>query len=100
MKTVITSLYLLGAAGLALVAWLSHRAAEQRSTAGAGESAELVADGDGARPRVVRPGSEQRVPRFADIAGFVMAYRVGRVPVGRIAVLGFWWWVGWHFFAR
>jgi hypothetical protein len=45
-----------------------------------------------------REGS--RVPGMADIAGFVMAYRVGRVPVGRIAVLGFWWWIGWHFFAR
>jgi hypothetical protein len=29
-----------------------------------------------------------------------MAYQVGRVPVGREAVLGFWWWAGWHFFAR
>jgi hypothetical protein len=45
-----------------------------------------------------REGSN--IPRMADIAGFVMAYRVGRVPVGRIAVLGFWWWIGWHFFAR
>ena len=25
---------------------------------------------------------------------------VGKVPVGRIALLGFWWWMGWHFFAR
>jgi hypothetical protein len=41
-----------------------------------------------------------RVPGFGDIAGFVMAYQVGRVPVGRIAILGFWWWVGWHFLAR
>ncbi len=45
-----------------------------------------------------REGS--RVPSFADIAGFVMAYQVGRVPVGRVAILGFWWWVGWHFLAR
>jgi hypothetical protein len=45
-----------------------------------------------------REGS--RIPSFAAMAGFVMAYRVGRVPVGRIAMLGFWWWVGWHFFAR
>jgi Family of unknown function (DUF6186) len=41
-----------------------------------------------------------RVPSLGDISAFVMDYRVGRVPVGRIAVLGFWWWVGWHFFAR
>jgi hypothetical protein len=45
-----------------------------------------------------REGS--KIPGFADMAGFVMAYQVGRVPVGRIAVLGFWWWLGWHFFAR
>lgn len=41
-----------------------------------------------------------RIPTLADVAGFVMTYRAGRVPVGRIAVYGFWWWVGWHFFAR
>ncbi len=41
-----------------------------------------------------------RVPSLGDISGFVMDYRVGKVPVGRVAVLGFWWWVGWHFFAR
>jgi hypothetical protein len=40
------------------------------------------------------------VPTLGDIAGFVMAYQVGRAPVGRIALLGFWWWAGWHFFAR
>jgi hypothetical protein len=40
------------------------------------------------------------IPSMGDIAGFVMAYEVGRVPVGRVAVLGFWWWAGWHFFAR
>lgn len=45
-----------------------------------------------------REGS--RIPTLGDLAGFVMTYRAGRVPVGRIAVLGFWWWVGWHFFAR
>ncbi|HEY7224337.1 MAG TPA: DUF6186 family protein [Micromonosporaceae bacterium] len=45
-----------------------------------------------------RDGS--KVPGFGDMAGFVMAYRVGRVPVGRVAVLGFWWWLGWHFFCR
>jgi hypothetical protein len=45
-----------------------------------------------------RPGS--RIPTLGDMAGFVMSYQAGRVPVGRIAVFGFWWWVGWHFFAR
>jgi Family of unknown function (DUF6186) len=40
------------------------------------------------------------IPTFADLTGFVMQYQVGKVPVGRVAVLGFWWWVGWHFFAR
>ena len=41
-----------------------------------------------------------RIPTIADLCGFVMRYRVGRLPVGRIAVYGFWWWVGFHFFAR
>jgi hypothetical protein len=41
-----------------------------------------------------------RLPSLGDISAFVMDYRVGRVPVGRIALLGFWWWVGFHFFAR
>jgi hypothetical protein len=41
-----------------------------------------------------------KVPRLGDVAGFVMRYRAGRLPVGRIAVYGFWWWLGWHFFAR
>ncbi|MDP9797078.1 hypothetical protein J2S43_005590 [Catenuloplanes nepalensis] len=45
-----------------------------------------------------RPGS--RVPTLGDLCAFVMRYQVGRVPVGRIGVLGFWWWLGWHFFAR
>jgi hypothetical protein len=45
-----------------------------------------------------RPGS--RIPSLGAVSGFVMDYRVGRVPVGRVAVLGFWWWLGWHFFAR
>lgn len=45
-----------------------------------------------------RPGST--VPTLGDLCGFVMRYRVGRLPVGRIALFGFWWWVGWHFFAR
>jgi hypothetical protein len=41
-----------------------------------------------------------KIPSLGDISGFVMRYQVGRVPVGRVALLGFWWWVGWHFFAR
>jgi hypothetical protein len=45
-----------------------------------------------------REGS--RIPSLGAIAGFVMRYRAGRMPVGRIAVYGFWWWIGWHFFAR
>jgi hypothetical protein len=48
--------------------------------------------------RARRPGS--RVPRFGDLVAAALAYRVGRVPVGRIAVLALWWWIGWHFFAR
>jgi hypothetical protein len=45
-----------------------------------------------------REGS--KIPTVADLCGFVMRYEVGRVPVGRIGVFGFWWWLGWHFFAR
>jgi hypothetical protein len=41
-----------------------------------------------------------KIPTLADLCGFVMRYRVGRLPVGRIAVFGFWWWLGWHFLAR
>jgi hypothetical protein len=41
-----------------------------------------------------------RIPTLAAICGFVMQYRAGRMPVGRIAIYGFWWWLGWHFFAR
>jgi hypothetical protein len=43
---------------------------------------------------------DSKIPTIADMCGFVMRYRVGRLPVGRIAVFGFWWWVGFHFFAR
>lgn len=43
---------------------------------------------------------DSKIPSFGDLTGFVMQYQVGKVPVGRVAVLGFWWWVGWHFFAR
>ena len=45
-----------------------------------------------------RPGSV--VPTFAHRCRLVLSWRVGRWPVGRILLLGFWWWVGWHFFAR
>ncbi|HEX6499484.1 MAG TPA: DUF6186 family protein [Micromonosporaceae bacterium] len=41
-----------------------------------------------------------RVPTLGELCGFVMEYRAGNVPVGRIALYGFWWWLGWHFFAR
>jgi hypothetical protein len=99
MKTVITSLFALGAVGLAFLAWLSHRdAPEQRSAAAA--TGQSPGPGTEVASVHVAPRTRERIPRFSDIAGFVMAYRVGRVPVGRIAVLGCWWWVGWHFFAR
>jgi hypothetical protein len=45
-----------------------------------------------------RPGST--VPTLSDMCALAMAYEVRRVPVGRVMLLGFWWWVGWHFFAR
>jgi hypothetical protein len=45
-----------------------------------------------------RPGS--RIPTLAALCGFLMRYRVGQVPIGRLAVFGFWWWLGWHFLAR
>lgn len=45
-----------------------------------------------------REGS--RIPTLGDVCAHIMRYEVGAVPVGRIGVLGFWWWVGWHFFAR
>jgi Family of unknown function (DUF6186) len=45
-----------------------------------------------------REGS--RIPTLAEVCGYVMRYEVGRVPVGRIGVFGFWWWLGWHFLAR
>lgn len=41
-----------------------------------------------------------KIPSMGDLTAFVMQYEVGRLPVGRVAVYGFWWWVGWHFFAR
>lgn len=45
-----------------------------------------------------REGS--RVPTLSRLCGFVMRYRLGPVPLGRVALLGFWWWVGFHLFAR
>jgi hypothetical protein len=45
-----------------------------------------------------RPGS--RLPTLGHLCGFVLAYRLGPLPVGRLALLGFWWWTGWHFLAR
>ncbi|PZM91543.1 MAG: hypothetical protein DIU79_12745 [Actinobacteria bacterium] len=45
-----------------------------------------------------REGS--RIPSLGDVCAYVMQYEVGRVPVGRLGMYGFWWWVGWHFFAR
>jgi hypothetical protein len=43
---------------------------------------------------------DSTVPGFGDLTATVLRFRLGRVPVGRIGVYGFWWWVGWHFFAR
>jgi hypothetical protein len=45
-----------------------------------------------------REGS--RIPTLGDVCAHVMRYEVGPVPVGRIGLFGFWWWVGWHLFAR
>jgi hypothetical protein len=45
-----------------------------------------------------RPDST--VPSFGDLVATVLGVQVGRIPVGRIGVYGFWWWVGWHFLAR
>lgn len=88
MRTVILTLFGLGAAGLIVLSLLSYREGSK-----AGSEAPDAAGGVTRRRGLGIPG-------LADIAGFVMTYRVGRVPVGRIAVLGSWWWVGWHFFAR
>ena len=43
---------------------------------------------------------DSKIPSMGEVTAFVMQYEVGRLPVGRVAVYGFWWWVGWHFFAR
>jgi uncharacterized protein DUF6186 len=41
-----------------------------------------------------------KLPTLGDLCGYVMRYRAGGLPVGRIAAYGFWWWLGWHLFAR
>jgi hypothetical protein len=45
-----------------------------------------------------RPGSA--LPTLGEVGGWLMRREIGPVPVGRIGVLIFWWWVGWHFLAR
>jgi hypothetical protein len=40
-----------------------------------------------------RPGS--RIPTFGEVFGLL-----SRTRTGRVVVLGFWAWSGWHFFAR
>jgi len=42
----------------------------------------------------------RRIPTLSDMAAVIMTHEVGKVPVGRVAIFGFWWWVGWHFLAR
>jgi hypothetical protein len=44
------------------------------------------------------PGT--RIPPLGEVCAHVMRYRLGRVPVGRLVILGFWWWLGWHLLAR
>lgn len=44
--------------------------------------------------------ADSRVPTLGEMCGFIMKYQLDRLPIGRIAVCGFWWWLGWHFFAR
>lgn len=75
MRTAILTIFALGGLALVVVALLSRR--------------ENTGPDDGAR-----------IPSLGELAAFVMSYEVGRVPIGRVAVLGFWWWLGWHFLAR
>ena len=42
----------------------------------------------------------RRIPTLSDMAAVIMTHEAGRIPVGRVAMFGFWWWVGWHFLAR
>jgi hypothetical protein len=41
-----------------------------------------------------------RIPSLADLGAVLLSLRVGRMPVGRLALLLLWSWVGWHFLAR
>lgn len=43
---------------------------------------------------------ESRIPRLGEVAAVVMRYELVGLPVGRLALLGFWFWCGWHFLAR
>ena len=45
-----------------------------------------------------RPDS--RIPTIGDVSALVMRYDIGGIPVGRLALLSFWFWLGWHFLAR
>jgi hypothetical protein len=42
----------------------------------------------------------RKIPTLSDMAAVIMTHESGRIPVGRVAIFGFWWWVGWHFLAR
>ncbi len=50
---------------------------------------ELIARRDGAR-----------VPTLGQLCAAAVQVRVGRFPLGQVILMGLWWWVGWHFFAR
>lgn len=41
-----------------------------------------------------------RLPTLGQLCGYVLRFRAGRVPVGRIAGYAVWCWLGWHLFAR
>ncbi|MGH3863858.1 DUF6186 family protein [Actinokineospora sp.] len=43
---------------------------------------------------------DTRIPSLPDVCAFAMRYEAGSLPLGRIAVLALWCWVGWHLFAR
>jgi hypothetical protein len=42
----------------------------------------------------------RKIPTLGDMAAVIMTHEAGRIPVGRVAIFGFWWWVGWHFLGR
>lgn len=48
----------------------------------------VVVDALGRRPN-------SRIPTLSDLLAYVM-----RSWPGRVGVLFFWWWIGWHFIAR